>query len=140
MKNRLITGIGAIILGLLISLGPKTILKLCEAESDGNWPKCHWTGQAELGIGLLIAVLGVLLLTFSSKRTRLGLSLAVVLGGILVLLFPTVLIGGCAMKDMPCQRITFPALILSGIITVIGFTFNTLFLLLSGRNQEEGKD
>ena len=138
MKNRLITGIGAIISGLLISIGPKTIFKLCEAEPDGSWPKCHWTGQAELGVGLLIVALGVLLLIFSSKRTRLGLSIAVALGGILVLLFPTVLIGGCAMKNMACQRVTFPALIVMGIITVIGFTFNSLFLLLSARNQKEG--
>ena len=138
MKNRLITGIGAIISGLLIFIGPRTIFKLCEAKPDGSWMKCHWTGEAELGVGLLIVALGVLLLIFSSKRTRLGLSVAVAFAGIPVLLFPTVLIGGCMMKTMACQSVTFPALIVIGIITVIGFTFNSLFLLLSARNQREG--
>ncbi len=138
MKNRFITGIGAIISGLLISMGPKLIFKLCEADPDGSWAKCHWTGQAELGIGLFIIVLGLFLLIFSSKQTRLGLCIAIALAGILALLFPTVLIGGCAMKDMACQRVSFPALIIIGLITVIGFTYNTLFLLLSASNHQEG--
>lgn len=138
MKNRLITGIGAIISGLLISIGPKTIFKLCEAKPDGSWMKCHWTGEAELGVGLFIVALGVLLLIFSSKQTRLGFSVAVALAGILVILFPTVLIGGCTMKNMACQSVTFPALTAIGIFTVIGFTFNSLFLLLSARNRKEG--
>ena len=131
VKNRLITGSGAIISGLFISIGPKIIFKLCGVKPDGSWMKCHWTGEAELGVGLLIVALGVLLLLFSSKQTRLGLSIAVALGGILVLLFPAVLIGGCPMNDMACQSVTFPALTVIGILTVIGFTLNSLFLLFS---------
>lgn len=138
MKNRLITGIGAILFGLLISIGPKTIFKVCAAKPDGTWMKCHWTVQADLGVGLLIAALGVLLLIFSSESTRLGLSIAIALAGILVLLFPTALIGGCSVATMNCQRITFPALELLGSLTVFGFTFNSIFLFLAARNRKEG--
>lgn len=138
MKNRILSGIGAVLSGLLISVGPQTVFKLCEAKADGSWMKCHWTGQAELGIGLLIAVLGVLLLFFSSRQARLGLSIAVTLAGILALLIPTVLIGGCMMKTMACQSVTFPALEVIGILTVVGFAFNSAFLFLSDRKGKEG--
>lgn len=138
MKNRLISGIGAIISGLLVSLGPKTIFRLCEAKPDGSWMKCHWTGEAEFGIGLLIFVLGVLILTFASKQTRLGLSIAVALEGMLVLAFPAVLIGGCAMENMDCRRITFPAIIVIGTLIVISFTFNSLYLISSAGKQGVG--
>lgn len=139
MKNRLITGAGAIIAGLLISIGPKTIFKLCEAKPDSDLMKCYFTGQVELGIGLFIVTLGIFMLIFSSEQIRLGLSIAVVLAGVLVILFPGVLIGGCSMESMNCRRVTFPALTVIGIITVAGFTLNSLFLLLSIKNREEGK-
>jgi hypothetical protein len=137
MKNRLITGISAIISGLLISIGPKTFFKFCDVKPDGSWMKCHWTGEAEFGIGLFIVVLGVLLLVFSSKQTRLGISFAVALGGILALLFPTVLIGGCAMQNMACKIVAIPVLVVISIFTAIGFTFNSLFLLISADNRRE---
>jgi hypothetical protein len=35
---------------------------------------------------------------------------------------------------MACQSVTFPALTIIGILTIIGFTFNALFLLLSIHN------
>lgn len=137
MKNRLISGIGAILAGLLVAVGPQTIFRLCGPKPDGTWMKCHWTGQAELGVGLFIAALGVLLLVFSNEKVRLGLSLAAVLAGVLVLLLPTALIGGCSMSTMNCQRLTFPALEILGSLTVAGFTFNSVFLLLGGRGRRE---
>ncbi len=139
MKNRLFSGIGAVLSGLLISIGPQSIFKPCEAKSDGSWMLCHWTAQAEIGVGLLIVVLGVLLLTFPSQQTRLGLSIAVALAGILAILFPAVLIGGCAMKTMLCQSVTFPALQVIGVLTVAGFTVNSVFLLLAGRAEKREK-
>lgn len=140
MKNRLFSGIGAVISGLLISLGPQTLFKACGPKENGSWMLCHWTTQAELGVGLLIAASGVLLLLFSSRKVRLGLSIATALAGILVILFPTILIGGCAMKTMTCQRLTFPVLEVIGAITVIGFAVNTWLLLIQNRAEKKGTD
>lgn len=138
MKNRLFTGICALISGLLVAIGPNTVFRICAAKPDGSWMKCHWAGQSELGVGLLIVVLGVFLLIFESQQTRLGLSIAVTFAGVLVVLLPTVLIGGCSMATMNCQRITFPALTVIGILTTAGFAFNSIFLFLTARNQKEG--
>lgn len=77
--------------------------------------KCRWTAQAELGIGLLISVLGALLIVFKSKQIRIGLSLSAALNGILALLIPTVLIGVCENAHMTCRALALPALsVLSG--------------------------
>ncbi len=138
MKNRIVSGIGAILSGLLISLGPQFIFKACEPTAEGKWMACHWTVQAELGIGLLIAVLGVLLLVFQSQKIRFGLSVAIVLAGVLAVLFPTVLIGGCAMKTMTCRSVTFPALEAIGVLTIAGFAVNSIYLLRAEGNRKEG--
>lgn len=138
MKNRILSGAGAILSGLLISIGPQTIFKVCTTKPGGSFMKCHWTAQAEIGVGLLIAVLGVLLLVFSSHPVRLGLSLGVTLAGILAVLFPYVLIGGCPMETMECQRVAFPAITVIAVLTIAGFVFNSVFLFLSVRNRKEG--
>ncbi len=139
MKNRIISGTGAVIAGLLVAIGPHTVFKVCEAMHDGGFMKCHWTAQAELGIGLLIAALGVFLLLSSSAQTRLGLSAAAALAGVLVILFPAVIIGGCGMSTMECQTTAFPALYLLGALIVVGFTFNAIYLLLTSRQRNEVK-
>lgn len=128
MKNRAISGVGAIAAGLLIALGPQFLFKLCAPMANGRWMKCHWTGQAEIGVGLLIAVLGLGLLLFASRETRLGLSLSIFFAGILALAFPHVLIGGCEMARMPCRAVTFPSLTVIDVLTIVGFAVNSFYL------------
>jgi hypothetical protein len=94
----------------------------------GRWMKCHWTGQAEIGVGILVALLGGALIFFSDSKVRLGLSIAVILSGILTLLFPAMLIGGCAMETMNCRSVTFPALTVISVLTIAGFAANTVYL------------
>ncbi|MDR3164661.1 MAG: DUF4418 family protein [Synergistaceae bacterium] len=127
LKNRIISGVGAIIAGLLISLGPRFLFKLCPPMAGGRWMTCHWTGQGEIGVGALIAILGCLMIFFSDNKVRLGLSVAVFLSGILALLLP-VLIGGCVMETMSCRSVTFPALTVISILTVAGFAANAVYL------------
>jgi hypothetical protein len=141
MKNRIITGVTAVLAGLLISLGPQTIFSLDAKMSSGSWMLCHWTGRAEIGAGLVIAVLGILLLIFSSREIRLGLSFGIAASDVLALLLPAVLIGGCGMPDMKCQSVTFPALYIITGLTLLGAVFNIIYLLLSisGRTGKAGK-
>ena len=128
MKNRVISGAGALVSGLLISLGPQFLFKLCPPMTGGRWMTCHWTGQGEIGVGILVALLGGALIFSSDNKVRLGLSIAVLLSGILALLLPNVLIGGCSMETMNCRVVTFPALTVISILTILGFTANTVYL------------
>ena len=120
LKNRIISGIFTIVLGALISLGPRYFFKVCAPMMGGRFMTCHWTARAELGVGLMIAALGFALLAFKSVKTRLGLAFAVFLSGALALSFPHVLIGGCEMETMACRTIAFPALTVLSVLTIVG--------------------
>ena len=127
MKARIIGGAAAIALGLLLALGPQFLFKVCEPMGE-NFMKCHWTAQAEIGIGSSIAALGIALIIFANAKTRLGLSIAVCLSGILALLIPHALIGGCAMHSMPCRKIAFPTITVISILLLIGSGLYTAHL------------
>lgn len=117
MKNRL-TGIIFIILGGVLAAGPRTIFPVCEVHMDMVMT-CNWTAQAELGIGIVIALLGVLLVVIRSNQVKIGLSLGIILNGLLSILVPTVIIGVCEGKHMACHSLTLPVLVIIGSIIVI---------------------
>ena len=125
--KKLIIGIVVIALGLLISLGPQFLFKVCPVMDDMHM-KCYWSAQAEIGIGAVIAALGIGLIIFASAKIRLGLTIGILLSGVLALLIPHVLIGGCTMHTMPCNKITFPALTVIIILLLIGMAFNVVYL------------
>jgi hypothetical protein len=129
MKNRSVSGGAAIVFGLLIALGPQFLFKVCPVV-DGMFMRCHWSARAESGIGgLLIAGLGIALDFFAYSKIRLGLTIGIFLSGILALLIPHVLIGGCAMHSMACRKVSFPAITVISILLLIGMALNALYLV-----------
>ena len=127
MKNRIILGGGVVVFGLLIALGPQFLFKVCPIVGDMVM-KCHWSAQAEIGVGALIAALGIGLIVFANPKTRLGLTIGVFLSGVLALFIPHALIGGCPGHLMPCRKITFPSLTVIAILLLIGSALYTLYL------------
>lgn len=131
------------ILGLLIAFGPIIIFPVCgmQVEETGGEigkeiqegvmqpkMKCLWTARAELGIGILIAILGMLHFILGSNQVRIGLSIAAALNGVLAFLIPKTLIGVCKKAGMMCLIGTLPALtILSGLVIAMG-VLNTFYL------------
>jgi len=113
IKNS-IYGAAMFIAGLLIAFGPQFLFKLCGGGcgsccGDGI-PTCYWTGRAEIGMGLIIAALGLCLFVFTEPQTQLGLYIGIFLAGLFGLLIPHVIIGGCELRTMGCHRRAFPAL------------------------------
>jgi hypothetical protein len=127
MKNRIVSGGAALAAGLLIALGPQFLFKVCPVMGDMVM-KCHWSARAEIGAGALIAALGIALVVFAGPKTRLGLTIGVFLAGILALLIPHALIGGCPGHSMACRKITFPAITVISILLLTGAAFNALYL------------
>jgi hypothetical protein len=127
MKNRIILGGGVIVFGLLIALGPQFLFKVCPVAGD-TVMKCHWSARAEIGVGALIAALGIGLALFANPQIRLGLTIGIFLSGLLALLVPHALIGGCPMHGMACRKIAFPAITVISILLLIVTALNTLYL------------
>lgn len=125
--NRVISGIGYTILGVLIAVGPQTIFPVCEAMGDG-FMKCHWTAQAEIGCGAVIAVLGIFLLFLSSESVRAGIQGAILVQFLPVLLIPNVLIGVCGGNHMICHSLTRPVLNVLAVAGILAGVVNLLYL------------
>jgi len=79
--------------------------------------KCLWTARAEIGLGILLLAVGALLFISRKLETIRSLSILALILGILITLFPTVLIGVCGNPEMPCAAVMKPTLLLIGIVT-----------------------
>jgi hypothetical protein len=118
VKKSIIFGLAVIILGLLISLGPQFLFKVCAHGEDG-YPHCHWSAQAEIGIGLLVVALGACMIVFTDTRTHLGLIIGVFMASLIALAIPNFLVGGCGMLTMQCRRVAFPALTAESVVLLV---------------------
>lgn len=135
MIKRIFPGSLFIILGFLEAIGPHTIFPVCGAK-NGEFMKCHWTAQAELGIGLSISILGALLIILASRQVRIGISITIGLNSILVILIPSTLIGVCSGIHMNCHTFTWPTLNLLGCLTLFTAAVNIWHLWNKDRKED----
>ena len=111
-----------IILAVLIAIVP--IFSDCQSHgrmitlADGREipMKCHWSGRAELGLGLPLLTVGLAMVFSRRKESLRNLGIVGITLGIVTILLPTILIGVCGSPDMPCHSIMMPALVLMGIL------------------------
>jgi hypothetical protein len=134
----MVPGIVIVLLGLFVVLVPAVIFPTCETQIEtaagGTVPmRCFWSGRAEIGIGALIAASGLLMLAFRPALVRAGIAVATALLGVLGILIPTVLIGGCESPMMDCNTTTFPAVIVANSLIVVVCVITALVLARSDR-------
>ncbi|MDR2606709.1 MAG: DUF4418 family protein [Oscillospiraceae bacterium] len=133
-KNRIGIGAVSVISGALTAFGPHTLFKVCSESGHHGIEStavsvCHYSAAAELGIGILIALLGIAYILFSSPHTHVGLSLGIGLNALLALLIITVLIGVDPNPMMSCRVRTLPALTLISSLTIAVSIGNLIYLL-----------
>jgi len=129
MRKNIIIGAGAIIAGLLIALGPQFLFKVCPQESNGDWLQCHWSVQALLGTGIIIAALGFCIVLFSDLKTHVGLVVGIFFAGIVSLAIPYSLIKGCNKElEMACTEVTFPIITVLGAVVLAGSAAYMVYL------------
>ena len=125
--RKIICGAIAIIFGLLIAFGPQVLFRVCSMH-DGGFPRCHWAGLAEIPMGIIIIVLGLCFIIFSDLKIQFGLTIGILLTGIIALFIPNGLIRGCSDITMACRRIAFPALTVLCILVLSGSVVNMMYL------------
>jgi hypothetical protein len=76
-------------------LGPQFLFKVC-AHREESFPHCHWSAQAEIGIGLLIAALGAC--GMMSMQCRKVAFPALTIESVVLLVFSAVIITVTAIK------------------------------------------
>jgi len=86
----------------------------------GDVPRCHWSAQAEIGIGTVILVIGICFFVFNDIKVQFGLNIGILFISIIAFFIPFSLIGLCDDKTMACHRTTFPAIMI--ICIVLFFT------------------
>lgn len=137
MKKSFIFSTVVILLGLLIALGPQFLFKVCSIHG-GTLPLCHWSARAELGLGMLIAALGVCLFVFTDLKTQLGLYIGIFLTSIIALSIPHALVGGCKANTMACHKIAFPAITIICVITLVFSAVIAVFMEKKNSPTEKG--
>lgn len=116
-----------VILGILILVAPWTFAPVCEVNgmyaqlaSGKTLPMpCGWTARAEIGVGVLAILTGVLLNFSQSAETKRVIGLIGVALGILTIMFPLYITKMCAMADHPCNLLTKPVLALLGVAVIV---------------------
>ena len=123
MKKPNIAGLITAAMGFLIIIVPNWVLPVCEGMlelTNGNHVpmRCFWTARAEIVLGALVLIAGLMVAFLSSAEARRRLNHLVAFLGVAVILTPLYIIPTCMNPDMACNVGTKPALIILGGITV----------------------
>lgn len=132
-------GLSVFLLGAVTVVLAATVLHVCADEGKFMQTAsgmdvhmaCTWTRRAVIGVGGLVAMIGLIML-FTREAAR-ALSLVAAAGGALIIALPLWLIPTCAKAMMECNQSFKPGvLLLGGVIAVVGFA-GSLTFTRSGR-------
>lgn len=133
MKNKWLFGFTLLVAGALIAFGPLTIIKVCD------WSKmqmrCYYSSRAEIGIGIILMAAGVLYFLLEHWQARIVIGGIGIITGIVAVLIPSFLIGGCGDSRMACQSLSFPAIYLISGITILAALGNSISIYTGRRKQ-----
>lgn len=134
LKHR-IYGFALLALSLLLTVGTAILFPTCGPAENGAWMKCHWSGQAVIGAGIVLSALAAAYLLIPQNLIRLGFSIAAIPAGLFILAIPNGLIGLCGKSGMQCRAVTQPAVTVLSIAVVIFSVVNILFLLKTAQGE-----
>jgi hypothetical protein len=118
-------GITVLIMALIIAIVPQ--FTTCESQGESMTlangttvpMKCLWTARAELGTSIPLFAVGTLMIISRRKESSRNLSILGIILGVIVMLFPTYLIGVCETL-MPCHTVMKPVLLTAGgVVTAV---------------------
>ncbi|MDO5718455.1 MAG: DUF4418 family protein [Tissierellia bacterium] len=133
MKNKkMIFSILFVIIGILILVTPNHLAPVCGPKPDGHFMKCHWMGQALIGQGIFIVITGIIFGLVKNESINLGISISNIIVGIITILLPLYLIGGCKMPTMSCNTHTKPTVLVLAAVYIIA---NIVYLFVGTKKK-----
>jgi hypothetical protein len=133
-----VIGIALIVLALAIIIVPM----FTDCESQGKYlttstgkeisMKCHWAGLAEIATGVPLLAVGIIMLLTRRKSNLYILGIIGVVMGVLTIMFPSNIIGVCQTPTMLCNTAMRPALIILGVLAIVGSAGIMLWARKSG--------
>ncbi|MBQ7901798.1 MAG: DUF4418 family protein [Clostridia bacterium] len=136
MRKKSFIGVVIVVLGLLIAIGPFSLFHVCRPDDPEMYMRCYWTARSELGIGLVIGILGLLTAILPSGKTAIGLNFGALLNGIVAFLIPNFLIGVCEGEHMHCHAVSLPALSILSVILVVVAIINIVYIYKKEENKK----
>jgi hypothetical protein len=130
-KNRIVIGTIIFAAGALIAVGPQSLFAICDQTHhmhEGH-SICYWTARAEIGVGAVVALLGVGQAVFRDGRVRAGLNIGAAFGAMLAFALANTLIGMDESPMMDCRVKTLPALNVISVLTFAVALGNTVWTL-----------
>lgn len=91
----------------------------CGPKADGSWMMCHWAGQIEKGLSIVLAVISLARLFVKNSKVKLGLSLSIIPVAVFAALVPAHIIHLCMMKTMRCHTIMHPAVVVISVVLIV---------------------
>jgi hypothetical protein len=129
-----------IILAILIAVLPLIFNcqhdgKILTLENGKQIPmKCYWTARASTAMGVILLVVGIAIGRSQQPETSRILNILGIVLGIIVILFPTWIIGVCTHPDASCSLVMKPALIFMGSLVIL---INLIGLVTSRAKKEQ---
>lgn len=124
-KKSKIVGIVGMIMGVIIALTPFQLAPVCTKLLELTTGKmvhmrCHYTGQAEVFMGALILLTGLLIFLSKELKVQKGLGLVIAALGAVVIILPTNFGIGVCMMPMECHTTAKVLYVLGGITVLAG--------------------
>ncbi|CDX00239.1 DUF4418 domain protein [Desulfitobacterium hafniense] len=127
MSGKLAKAIGGlgVVLGLLIALTPFQLAPVCQRLLELTTGKmvhmrCHYTGQAEVFLGIIIVLVSLIYLFNTSIPAQKSLGGILMILGCTVIILPTNLGIGVCMSPMECHTTAKVLYVLGGLTIVDG--------------------
>lgn len=116
-RKKLVRALAAveILISLTAVLVPWLVFPVCEGHGH-----CHYSFVAETGVAASVAAAAVMSIVASGIEAPKLMSVVTAVGGVFMILFPTVLIGVCETPMMACHYGDLPVWnLLGGLLVVI---------------------
>ncbi len=121
-----VLGIALVVLAIAIAVVPHYTDCLSQgsvstlANGTTQPMKCHWSAQAEIGVGIPLFAVGILIASSRRKGIIFGASILGVLLGVVAMALPDALIGTCVVPGHICNTAMKPAINGLGALAIAG--------------------